>query len=182
MYWYTLSNDFSIELIPKVAISSWPDSPFKTCDHLLKISFVVDRWTFLYWRELICKIKKKKGVSNTQVSYMSYLHKGDVARDDSYVPAPGSQLRRFLAQQSVSTSLRHCFERIQHCSGITTLCCPKNRRCESSPVTSPWVPHKNFLRQDTLTIINNYAWFLYVCYSYTIISKAALKTVGPSQR
>ena len=126
-----------------------------------------------------------KRVSNTQVSYMSYLHKGDVARDGSYVPpppAPGSQLRRFLAQQSVSTSLRHCFERIQHCSGITTLCCPKNRRCESSPVTSPWVPHKNFLRQDTLTIINNYAWFLYVCYSYTIISKAALKTVGPSQR
>ena len=50
VYWYTLSNDFSIELIPKVAISSWPDSPFKTCDHLLKISFVVDRWTFWYWR------------------------------------------------------------------------------------------------------------------------------------
>ena len=57
----TLSNDFSIELIPKVAISSWPDSPFKTCDHLLKISFVVDRWTFLYWRELICKIKQING-------------------------------------------------------------------------------------------------------------------------
>ena len=61
VYWYTLSNDFSIELIPKVAISSWPDSPFKTCDHLLKISFVVDRWTFLYWRELICKIKQING-------------------------------------------------------------------------------------------------------------------------
>ena len=61
VYWYTLSNDFSIELIPKVAISSWPDSPFKTCDHLLKISFVVDRWIFLYWRELICKIKQING-------------------------------------------------------------------------------------------------------------------------
>ena len=61
VYWYTLSNDFSIELIPKVAISWWPDSPFKTCDHLLKISFVVDRWTFLYWRERICKIKQING-------------------------------------------------------------------------------------------------------------------------
>ena len=33
--------------------------------------------------------------------------------------------------------LRHCFEQLQHCSGITTLCCAKNHRCESSRVTSP---------------------------------------------
>ena len=54
---------------------------------------------------------------------------GDVTRDDSQ--------RRFLAQQSVATLLRHCFEWLQHCSNVATLCCAKNRRCESSRVTSP---------------------------------------------
>ena len=44
--------------------------------------------------------------------------------------------RRFLAQQSVATLLRHCFEWVQHCSNIATLCCAKNRRCESPRVTS----------------------------------------------
>ena len=53
----------------------------------------------------------------------------DVTRDDSQ--------RRFLAQHSVATLLRHCFEWLQHCSNIATLCCAKNRRCESSRVTSP---------------------------------------------
>ena len=33
--------------------------------------------------------------------------------------------------------LRHCFEWFQHCSNIATLCCAKNRGCESSRVTSP---------------------------------------------
>ena len=47
--------------------------------------------------------------------------------------------RRFattnLAQHSVVTLLRHCFEWLQHCSNIATLCWAKNRRCESSCVT-----------------------------------------------
>ena len=33
--------------------------------------------------------------------------------------------------------LRHCFEWLQHCSNIATLCCAENRRCKSSRVTSP---------------------------------------------
>ena len=37
----------------------------------------------------------------------------------------------FLAQHSVVATL------LQHCSNIATLCCAKNRRCESSRVTSP---------------------------------------------
>ena len=45
--------------------------------------------------------------------------------------------RRFLAQYHVTTLLGHCFEWLQHCSNIATLCCAKNRRCESSRVTSP---------------------------------------------
>ena len=52
-----------------------------------------------------------------------------VTRDDSQ--------RRFLAQHSVATLLRHCFEWLQHCLNIAALCCAKNRRCESSRVTSP---------------------------------------------
>ena len=37
--------------------------------------------------------------------------------------------------------LRHCFEGLQHCSSIATLCCGKNRRCESSSVTLPLALH-----------------------------------------
>ena len=50
--------------------------------------------------------------------------KGDVTRDDSKC--------RFLAQRSITTLLRHCFQCLQHCSTIATRCCAKNRRCESS--------------------------------------------------
>ena len=55
--------------------------------------------------------------------------KGDVTRDDSQ--------RRFLAPHSVASLLPHCFEWLQHCSNIATLCCAKNRRFESSLVRSP---------------------------------------------
>ena len=54
---------------------------------------------------------------------------GDVTQDDSQ--------RRFLAHHSVAALLRLCFEWLQHCSNIATLCCVKNRRCQSCPVTSP---------------------------------------------
>ena len=47
-----------------------------------------------------------------------------------------SQLR-FLAQHSVATLLRHCFEWLEHCSNIAALCCAKNRRCKSSRKTTP---------------------------------------------
>ena len=49
--------------------------------------------------------------------------KGDVTRNDSQ--------RRFLAQHSITTFLRHCFEWLQQRSKIATLCCAKNRCCES---------------------------------------------------
>ena len=51
----------------------------------------------------------------------------------------------FLAQRSIATLLRHCFECLQHCSNISTLCCPQNRRCESSRVTSPRASSANSL-------------------------------------
>ena len=53
---------------------------------------------------------------------------GDVARYDS--------------QNIVATLLGHCFEWLQHCSSIATLCCAKNRSCKSSRVTSPLSPCK----------------------------------------
>ena len=69
---------------------------------------------------------------NTNVSSR---FKGDVTRNDSK--------RRFLAQHSITTLLRHCFEWLQQCSKIATLCCAKNRRCESSRITSPLVMQNN---------------------------------------
>ena len=34
-------------------------------------------------------------------------------------------------------ALQHCFQWLEHCSNIATLCCAKNHRCESSRVASP---------------------------------------------
>ena len=42
-----------------------------------------------------------------------------------------------LAQHSIPTLLRDCFEWLQHCPNIASLCCVKNQRCESSRVTLP---------------------------------------------
>ena len=60
---------------------------------------------------------------------MTFFLKGDATGDDSQ--------QRFLAQHSVAILLRHCFEWLKHCSNIATLCYAKNRRYESSRVTSP---------------------------------------------
>ena len=38
---------------------------------------------------------------------------------------------------STATLLQHCFEELQHCSNIATLCCAKNHHCELSHVISP---------------------------------------------
>ena len=56
--------------------------------------------------------------------------KGDVTRDDLQRP--------FLAQHSIAM-LEQCFNYSKQCRNNvdTTLCCDKNRRCESSRVTSP---------------------------------------------
>ena len=62
-------------------------------------------------------------------SNVSSLFKGDVKRGDSQ--------RRFLAQHSVATLLRLCLDWLQHFPSVAALCCAKNRRCESSRVTSP---------------------------------------------
>ena len=53
--------------------------------------------------------------------------KGDVTPDDSQ--------RRFLAQQSVAM-LEQCCNYSKQChNNVATLCCAKNRRCESSRET-----------------------------------------------
>ena len=59
---------------------------------------------------------------------LSYIMTSDVIRDDSQ--------QQFLTQHSVATSLRHCFEWLQHCSNIASLFYAKNGRCELSRVTS----------------------------------------------
>ena len=81
----------------------------------------------------------------------SLLLKGDVTRHDSQ--------RRFLAQHSVATLLQHCFKWLQHCSSIATLCCAKNRRCESSCVTSPKLPRKKlcFVLRECPFWISNFS-------------------------
>ena len=55
--------------------------------------------------------------------------KGDLTRNDSQ--------RRFLAQQSVEILEQYCNYSKQCRNNVATLCCAKNRRCESSRVTSP---------------------------------------------
>ena len=53
----------------------------------------------------------------------------DVTRNDSQ--------RRFLAQENVAILEQRCNHSKQCRSNDATLCCAKNRRCESSRVTSP---------------------------------------------
>ena len=93
-----------------------------------------------YICQLSCKERHITGnlcyffVNTTRVvSYFTRTFKNNlkvtVTRDDSQ--------RWFSAPHSVATMVRHCFERLQHCSNIAMLCCAKNRRCELSRVTSP---------------------------------------------
>ena len=57
----------------------------------------------------------------------AFWAKGDVKRDDSH--------RRFLAQHIVAM-LEQCWNYSkQCCNNVVTLCCAKNRRCESSRMT-----------------------------------------------
>ena len=57
-----------------------------------------------------------------------HLSKGDVTRDDPQ--------RRFLAQHSAAM-LGQCCNHSKQCrNNVATLCYAKNRRCESSRVTS----------------------------------------------
>ena len=69
--------------------------------------------------------------------------------------------RRLLAQHSVATLLRHCFEWLQHCSNIAALCCAKNRCCESSCVRLLGAIHvpQNLLYSYHVPL----EIFLYVC-------------------
>ena len=56
-------------------------------------------------------------------------YKGDVTRNDSQRP--------FLAQHSVAM-LEQCWKHLKQCrNNVATPCCAKNRRSESSCVTSP---------------------------------------------
>lgn len=52
------------------------------------------------------------GIRNPRLSWITRLND-----PQGYVTRDGLQ-RRFLAQQSVTTLLRHRFERLQHCSNI----------------------------------------------------------------
>ena len=69
------------------------------------------------WRFLILNSQPALSCHCQLAIPKGWLLTGDVTRDDSQ--------RRFLAQHSVATLLRHCFESLQQCSNIATLCCVK---------------------------------------------------------
>ena len=60
---------------------------------------------------------------------ISSLTYGDVTRD--------YRQRQFLAQHSVAVLEQRCNHSKQYRNNVATLCCAKNRRCESFRVTSP---------------------------------------------
>ena len=71
----------------------------------------------------------ERTLSDVSVAVASLDLKGDATRDDLQ--------RRFLAQHSV-VMLEQCSNHSKQCrNNVATLCCAKNRRCESSRVTSP---------------------------------------------
>ena len=79
-------------------------------------------WTVGQTGEKISAFKNKNG-------YVWTGPKGDVTRDNSQ--------RRFLTQHSVAM-LEQCWKYSKQCrNNVAKLRCAKNRRCESSRVTSP---------------------------------------------
>ena len=75
------------------------------------------------------KIKRLGSIFLNSVHFGSPALKGDDTPEDSQ--------RRFLAQHSVA-KLKQCCNHSKQCrNNVATLCCAKNRRCESSLVTSP---------------------------------------------
>ena len=91
---------------------------------------------FVSFAHLLCR-SKSSDVSITRSSVSSFCTRRrrvapckGVTRDDSQ--------RRFLAQHSVAM-LEQCCNYSKQCrNNVATLCCAKNRRCESSRVTSPY--------------------------------------------
>ena len=62
-----------------------------------------------------------------------------------------------------NTALQHCFEWFQHCSNIATLCCAKNRRCESSRVTLPLNTALIYKKTSHADVVSSYrAGFLFI--------------------
>ena len=85
---------------------------------------------------------------------------GDVTRGDSQ--------GRFLAQRSVGM-LEQCCNHSKQCrSNVATLHCAKNRRCESSRVTSPLGPvqnKRNNAQHCSELLANNFASVCFGRYS-----------------
>ena len=63
--------------------------------------------------------------------------------------------RRLLVQHSIATLLPRCFEYPPHFSNIATLCCRKNRRCESSRVCNiTFMDYVNKQRRNWFLFLN----------------------------
>ena len=81
------------------------------------MAFTTARKPYRIWLQFTHKDTGFGAISLTERSCAAPISKGDVTRDDSQ--------RRFSAQHSVATLLRHCFEWLQHCSSIATMSCAK---------------------------------------------------------
>ena len=84
---------------------------------------------------------------------------------------------RNLARNSVVTLLRHCFDWLQHCSNVATLCCAKNRRFESSRVTSPlsnrtiWESREMVWKDADITCTGITLFWTFLCGHCTTTTK-----------
>ena len=87
---------------------------------------------------------------------------------------------RNLARNSVVTLLRYCFDWLQHCSNVATLCCAKNRRCESSRVTSPlsnrtiWENREMVWKDADITCTGITLFWTFLCGHCTTTTKKCL--------
>ena len=71
----------------------------------------------------------------TQTTCLGFVTPTHPCRVCLVPPCQDDSQRRFLVQHRITTTLlRHCFEWLQHCSNIATMCCAWNRRFESSRV------------------------------------------------
>ena len=119
-----------------------------TTTRLWKTTTLYVHHTFWYISWQSCANKQRENSSWEGVVTETWA---DVSRDNSQ--------RRFLAQYIVTTMFWYCFEWLQHCFNIATMCCAENRRCESSRLTSSlWCGKrgkKKTNKQTTTTLLQN---------------------------
>ena len=95
-------------------------------------------------------------------------------RDRDFGPATATLDPR-PATRDPRLLVKLCFEWFQHCSNIATLCCAKNRLCESSRVTLPLNTALIYKKTSHADVVSSYHVVAYPWFPFHFASNYATK-------